>query len=212
MADLRCMDGRRKSHVSKLVPIPHLPAVIAARGEVRYTCVLAGAMLMAGTFDDMIDTLPALADQMPKVLPKPAADHAMEVVLAGWSPRRRRLMAYVAVKPEGGAAPSTSPIPLPAPRAHGGPVTAGRAYIVGEDQPELFIPRQSGTIIPSVPNLDLPDVGMRRVERHVGGDQYVSVKMDVHGVRDVDGFRRSQPQLEADLQRRLANVARRGTA
>src|SRR5690606_37283375 len=33
-------------------------------------------------------------------------------------------------------------------RAAGGPVTAGRAYVVGEEGPELFMPDRSGTIIP----------------------------------------------------------------
>jgi len=36
-------------------------------------------------------------------------------------------------------------------RANGGPVKAGQPYIVGERQPELFVPRTSGTIMPSVP-------------------------------------------------------------
>ena len=35
-------------------------------------------------------------------------------------------------------------------RANGGPVKAGQPYIVGERQPELFVPRRSGTILPSV--------------------------------------------------------------
>lgn len=35
-------------------------------------------------------------------------------------------------------------------RANGGPVSAGQAYIVGERRPELFVPRTSGTILPSV--------------------------------------------------------------
>lgn len=35
-------------------------------------------------------------------------------------------------------------------RANGGPVSAGQAYIVGERRPELFVPRTSGTIIPSI--------------------------------------------------------------
>ena len=39
---------------------------------------------------------------------------------------------------------------MPQKRQHGGPVTAGRAYIVGERQPELFIPGRSGTIVPSI--------------------------------------------------------------
>lgn len=34
-------------------------------------------------------------------------------------------------------------------RASGGPVQAGRAYVVGERQPELFVPKTSGTILPS---------------------------------------------------------------
>jgi hypothetical protein len=36
----------------------------------------------------------------------------------------------------------------PGHRAAGGPVTAGRPYIVGEHNPELFIPSQNGTIMP----------------------------------------------------------------
>jgi len=33
-------------------------------------------------------------------------------------------------------------------RASGGPVTAGRPYLVGEEGPELFVPRLSGAIVP----------------------------------------------------------------
>ena len=36
-------------------------------------------------------------------------------------------------------------------RANGGPVRAGRPYVVGERRPELFIPKSSGWILPSVP-------------------------------------------------------------
>ena len=35
-----------------------------------------------------------------------------------------------------------------APREHGGPVNAGRPYLVGERGPELFVPKNSGGIIP----------------------------------------------------------------
>lgn len=38
-------------------------------------------------------------------------------------------------------------------RANGGPVTAGQPYIVGERRPELFVPNQSGTIVPRVPTI-----------------------------------------------------------
>ena len=37
-------------------------------------------------------------------------------------------------------------------RAAGGPVSAGTPYIVGERRPELFVPNQSGYIVPSVPS------------------------------------------------------------
>lgn len=38
-------------------------------------------------------------------------------------------------------------------RAEGGPVTKGQPYIVGEKRPELFVPNQSGTIIPNLKGL-----------------------------------------------------------
>ncbi len=34
-------------------------------------------------------------------------------------------------------------------RAHGGPVSSGKAYMVGERGPEMFMPRSSGSIIPN---------------------------------------------------------------
>ena len=34
-------------------------------------------------------------------------------------------------------------------RASGGPVSAGQPYVVGEEGPELFVPRYSGTIVPN---------------------------------------------------------------
>lgn len=37
-------------------------------------------------------------------------------------------------------------------RATGGPVSAGKPYVVGEKRPELFVPNTSGRIIPKVPS------------------------------------------------------------
>src|SRR5690606_19540464 len=34
-------------------------------------------------------------------------------------------------------------------RAMGGPVMAGQPYVVGERGPELFVPRQAGTVVPN---------------------------------------------------------------
>ena len=38
-------------------------------------------------------------------------------------------------------------------RANGGPVDAGKSYVVGEERPELFVPETSGTILPFVPRM-----------------------------------------------------------
>ena len=51
-------------------------------------------------------------------------------------------------------------------KENGGPVKAGQPYIVGEKRPELFIPRTSGTILPSVPS---------------GGSMSVVVNVDATG-------------------------------
>ena len=34
-------------------------------------------------------------------------------------------------------------------RQHGGPVSAGQTYMVGERGPELFVPKMSGTVLPA---------------------------------------------------------------
>jgi len=47
-------------------------------------------------------------------------------------------------------------------RASGGPVQAGKSYIVGEKRPELFVPRVPGTIVPQIPQNPYPS--MARVE------------------------------------------------
>ena len=59
---------------------------------------------------------------------------------------------YIASKGGGGGTGSLVNFANIASRETGGPVTAGRPYIVGERQPELFVPSQNGTILPSVPN------------------------------------------------------------
>jgi len=42
-------------------------------------------------------------------------------------------------------------------RARGGPVSAGKPYIVGEKRPELFIPQTGGNILPHVPRMERGD-------------------------------------------------------
>ena len=67
--------------------------------------------------------------------------------------------------------------------ADGGDAQPGRAYIVGEKRPELFVPRSAGTVVPHVPT--------------GGGDTKVVNMGGVHfhGVTDADSFKRSQTQI-----------------
>lgn len=44
-------------------------------------------------------------------------------------------------------------------RAGGGPVSPGRAYLVGEKRPELFVPGSAGRIVPRVPDAVMPARG-----------------------------------------------------
>jgi hypothetical protein len=50
----------------------------------------------------------------------------------------------------GGATPGSSSLSFGGPRAGGGPVEAGKAYLVGEHRAELFVPDSRGRIIPEV--------------------------------------------------------------
>lgn len=55
----------------------------------------------------------------------------------------------------GGGAPSpSSGSTFTNRREFGGPVSKGRAYIVGEKRPELFVPNTNGIIVPQVPSMD----------------------------------------------------------
>jgi hypothetical protein len=69
----------------------------------------------------------------------------------------------------------------------GGDASPGKAYIVGERRPELFVPKQAGRVMPSVAMAD-------------GGTHVTHIEQHIHGVRDFDSFRRSQSQIYADLQ------------
>ena len=76
--------------------------------------------------------------------------------------------------------------------AGGGNVSPGHAYLVGEKIREFLVPKQAGTVTPSL---------------KTGGSQVhqtTTVNYHVHGVSDVDGFRRSQAQISADLQREMS--------
>ncbi|MCP4100461.1 MAG: hypothetical protein GY750_03380 [Lentisphaerae bacterium] len=74
-------------------------------------------------------------------------------------------------------------------RAEGGPVTAGKSYIVGEKRAELFTPAQNGYISPST----------------AGGG--VNVTMNI-STPDANSFRRSEGQLGAQAAMAINNAGR----
>ncbi len=74
-------------------------------------------------------------------------------------------------------------------RATGGPVSAGRAYRVGERGPELFVPTASG-----------------RVEAAGGGVRNIAITVNVRG--EAGG----EPQRLAQTGRQLARAVRRAVA
>lgn len=74
-------------------------------------------------------------------------------------------------------------------RATGGPVSAGRAYRVGERGPELFVPTASG-----------------RIEAEGGSVRHIAITVNVHGQAG------SEPQRLAQTGRQLARAVRRAVA
>jgi hypothetical protein len=71
--------------------------------------------------------------------------------------------------------------------AGGGDVTNSKAYIVGENHPEVFLPRQAGRVVPSLS-------GSR-------GGGTVNNHIYINGVTDFDSFQRSSAQIMAGIHR-----------
>jgi hypothetical protein len=63
----------------------------------------------------------------------------------------------------------------------GGDVTPGKAYIVGEKKPELFVPGRSGRIVPNFASTQ--------------ANSSTHIEMHIHGVTDMDSFKKSQTQI-----------------
>lgn len=84
-------------------------------------------------------------------------------------------------------------------KALGGPVSPSTGYLVGERGPELFRPQMPGEIIPA-----------RETARLVGQQGAAPIINFTVNTPDADSFRRSQPQIMADLQRRLQREGGRG--
>jgi hypothetical protein len=78
----------------------------------------------------------------------------------------------------------------------GGDVTPGKAYIVGEKRPELFIPGRSGTIVPQIATA-------------AGNTIHQTVNIQA---QDADSFMRSKSQVAAELHRQAGAAFSRSRA
>jgi TP901 family phage tail tape measure protein len=87
------------------------------------------------------------------------------------------------------------------PRARGGPVKAGTAYLTGEIGPELFIPKRSGTIVSNkalgaAPSMVVPNINMQ---------------LHVHGSSAADLHRLAKEAAEKVVAETMRAVNRRST-
>lgn len=83
----------------------------------------------------------------------------------------------------------------PVPKARGGPVVHGGAYLVGERGPEMFYPNRSGTIVPNAA---------------LAGGGAVTVNINVHGATDANSFRKSSGQIAGEVARQIDAARKRG--
>lgn len=68
--------------------------------------------------------------------------------------------AFGKAKSGGGSTSAGSGSTFTNRREFGGPVSKGRAYIVGERRPELFVPNTNGVIVPQLPSMDYSGTSM----------------------------------------------------
>lgn len=71
-------------------------------------------------------------------------------------------------------------------REAGGPVTAGVPYVVGEKRPELFVPKQSGYIMPTVPQTSAqrsaPNINLSIDARGATADAVEKLRAQIPGI------------------------------
>lgn len=77
--------------------------------------------------------------------------------------------------------------------AEGGDVTPGKAYMVGEKHPEFFVPKQAGSVVPTL------RTGGGEVHNH-----HNTININVPPGMNADSFQRSQGQIYADAHAHLA--------
>jgi hypothetical protein len=79
--------------------------------------------------------------------------------------------------------------------AGGGDVTPGKAYVVGENHPEFFVPNTPGTVHPSL---------------KMGGSTTIAPNIIFPGVTDHDSFRKNQSQIGQHIANAVGRANSRG--
>jgi len=137
--------------------------------------------IMQGNFDSLGSGFRRTIDQMvADLLASQLLDAASSLFSAGASGGGSGGLISAAASIFGGA------------RAEGGPISAGKSYLVGEKGPELITPKQSGTVIPN---------------NQMGGG--MSVTINVSGVTDEGGLRRSAGQIAQQAGAAASRASRR---
>jgi hypothetical protein len=120
------------------------------------------AQVIGTAFEDAIlsgrslsDVLKALADDILRIIIRATVTAPLQEALTGalsnaggsfW----KNILGFIGIKSGTAATPApTTPTNFSGPRALGGPVLANRSYLVGERGPELFMPFNSGQIVPN---------------------------------------------------------------
>jgi hypothetical protein len=75
-------------------------------------------------------------------------------------------------------------------RARGGPVEAGKAYVVGENRPELFIPEDDGMILPEVPKTGAGTPFAGASSSLAGVTNYITINTGAEPKAVIDAIRR----------------------
>jgi lambda family phage tail tape measure protein len=89
--------------------------------------------------------------------------------------------------------------PIGSGHASGGPVDAGTIYPVGEHGIEFFKPSVPGQILTG-------DQFRRQLGTPKAGGQVINMPVTINGVTDVDSFKKSMPQVRAELYRGAAQA------
>jgi len=87
-------------------------------------------------------------------------------------------------------------------RQYGGPVNSGTSYIVGENGPEIIMPRNDGTVIPILPQLDYPV----RDKLHSGEETYFKENPHVTGMAAGDNSIILNPYSNLNEQQKQAVI------